>query len=377
MDFTALVLEKKLVKKNAVLEYFQNHGNVVMQTWISKNQRKIKEFLEDAQEWGEARTAAAHDRLSDWEVLCNKADEPCASGDQCVYAINVNKLFERNEHVLSKSHLAACVRNIIVHGPSKTTRVPMVVGPTNTGKSTLFKPFDSLYTFNKVFHKPALESKFPLRNIVKDKRFLFWDDYRPVEYAVNTVPVDTVLTLFQGMPFEVAVSQAFNDGNIDFEWRRGAVCTAKEDGLWELMRHISKEDVDHMKSRFEIFRCNAKVGKLRATDACARCMSRWIVDASNAYDAQQAFVPPPVPVLASAISAGSVDGFDTLCSQSKIPQHLAPKVEAELHALGATDVRELTLEDWHSLVSFKALKPLEARRLLASLSFPTTQSAPF
>ena len=69
MDFTALVLEKKLVKKNAVLEYFQNHGNVVMQTWISKNQQKIKEFLEDAQEWGEARTAAAHDRLSDWEVL--------------------------------------------------------------------------------------------------------------------------------------------------------------------------------------------------------------------------------------------------------------------------------------------------------------------
>ena len=380
LDFTALVLDKQLTRKNEVLAFFQDHGNVVMQTWLSKNQRKLKEFMEDAVEWSEARGASRLERLSDWEVLCKKADEPCPKGDQCPYALAACTLFDRNEHVLCKLDLAATVRDVIIHGPSKTTRVPMLVGPTNTGKSTLFKPFDNLFGFSKVFHKPALGSKFPLRNIVKDKRVLFWDDYRPVEYAVDTVPVDNVLTLFQGMPFEVAVSQAFNDGNVDFEWRHGAICTAKEEGLWDAMRHISKEDIAHMKSRFEVFRCTAKVPKLKATDACARCMSRWILDFSNAYDARQA-LSSPSPVAANQDahddSAAGIEGFETLCSQAKVPKHIASQLESELCSLGAVDVRELSVTDWQGLASFCALKPLEARRLLSSLSFPTTQSSHF
>ena len=31
-------------------------------------------------------------------------------------------------------------------------------------------------------------SKFALRNILKDKRFRFWDDFRPVEYAGKLDP---------------------------------------------------------------------------------------------------------------------------------------------------------------------------------------------
>ena len=69
LDFTALVLDKNLTKKNKVLAFFQNHGNCLMQVWISKNQRRLKEYLEDAQEWGQARTAAAEERLSDWALL--------------------------------------------------------------------------------------------------------------------------------------------------------------------------------------------------------------------------------------------------------------------------------------------------------------------
>ena len=108
-----------------------------------------------------------------------------------------------------------------------------MVGPTNTVTSTLVLPFDDLFTHQRVFHNPALGSKFALRNIAKDKRFLFWDDYRPVEYAqlvggVPTVGVATFLSLFEGHPFEVNSSQSFSDGNIDFEWRHGGVKTAKE-----------------------------------------------------------------------------------------------------------------------------------------------------
>eukprot|EP00959_Pyramimonas_sp_CCMP1952_P313882 6570775-Pyramimonas_sp.AAC.1 len=64
-------------------------------------------------------------------------------------------------------------------------------------------PFDKLFGQSNVLHKPALGSKFALRNITKgNMRFIFWDDYRPVEYAQKTVEVATFLSLFTGHPFE-------------------------------------------------------------------------------------------------------------------------------------------------------------------------------
>ena len=137
-------------------------------------------------------------------------------------------IFAANAHCLSAEALADGIRAVILNGPSKTTRVPCIEGPTNSGKTTLVSGIDALYGAKNVFHKPALKSRFALRNIAKpNMRILFWDDFRPVEYAEETVPVATMLSLFQGSPFEVQVSQSFHDGNIDCEWRRGAIWTAK------------------------------------------------------------------------------------------------------------------------------------------------------
>ena len=86
--------------------------------------------------------------------------------------------FAANAASISQNNLAAALRAIICSGPSKTTRVPLVTGPTNSGKTTLFLPFDEVFGFHRVFHKPALGSKFALRNILRDKRFLFFDDFQ-------------------------------------------------------------------------------------------------------------------------------------------------------------------------------------------------------
>ena len=118
----------------------------------------------------------------------------------------------------------------------------MIIGPTNSGKSTLVLPFDELYGFAHVFHKPALGSSFALRNLLKEKKFLFWDDFRPVEYGQRTVPVTTFLSLFQGQPFEVQMSQSFNDGNTDFEWHKGCVLTGKAKDLWKPLPGVDEED---------------------------------------------------------------------------------------------------------------------------------------
>ena len=59
-----------------------------------------------------------------------------------------------------------------------------------------------------------------MRNILKDKRFLLWDDYRPVLYAQETIEVPTLLSLFNGLPFEVQVAQCHQDGTAFFGMRR-------------------------------------------------------------------------------------------------------------------------------------------------------------
>ena len=58
--------------------------------------------------------------------------------------------FDANAETLSRTGLAAALRNILISGPSKTTRAPMIVGPTNSGKSTLVLPFDTLWIWASV-----------------------------------------------------------------------------------------------------------------------------------------------------------------------------------------------------------------------------------
>ncbi len=249
----------------------------------------------------------------------------------------------------------------------------MIVGPSNTGKSTVVGPFDNLFGKKKVFHKPALKSNYALRNILNDKKFLFWDDYRPVQYAQATVEVATLLSLFNGFPFEVQVSQSFNDGNPDFEWRRGAVVTAPEEKLWEPSGVVTAEDVRHMRNRFEEFHVHAIVKKLRESDACAIHMCKWIVAGAAEADAQAVLQAPALPlVTASAQSYGAnsaegLHGMSVLVAAVKLPAASAAALEAEILALGAVHVQELTADDWKSLSAWPSLRPFEQRRLLAHL----------
>ena len=122
-------------------------------------------------QWGSAREQAAAERQSEWSTLCAAADKSCPHGAACSYAEAAEAFFAANAASLSRVELAVALRNILLSGPSKTTRAPMIIGPTNSGKSTLVLPFDELFGFVQVFHKPALGSSFALRNILKEKKF--------------------------------------------------------------------------------------------------------------------------------------------------------------------------------------------------------------
>eukprot|EP00973_Karenia_brevis_P049637 6890040-Karenia_brevis.AAC.1 len=88
-------------------------------------------------------------------------------------------------------------------------RVPCILGPSNSAKSTLLDPVRAVFGHDAVFNKPKLGAPCPLSCLrVGHKRFIYFDDYRPVQYARlpkdnPTVSVLTFLAMFQRQPFEI------------------------------------------------------------------------------------------------------------------------------------------------------------------------------
>lgn len=230
-------------------------------------------------------------------------------------------------------------------------------------------PFDELFGHNRVFHKPALNSSFPLVNLSKNKRFLFFDDFRPIEYAQETIDVSTFLSLFNGHPFEIRQSQAFRHGNEDFAWRKGCCLTAKDEELWDPWGHVTLEDVQHMKNRLHVFTCHAVLQDLRPTVPCVSCMCKWICDGAAKADARAVLqCIPPAESMSRAPLPSLVEGLADLSIRAKLPEAKTAALEAELAQLGAVSVQEVGMNDWKRLNSFSALLPFEQRRLLQAVS---------
>ena len=136
-----------------------------------------------------------------------------------------------------------------------------------------------------------------LSNLVtKPKKFIFLDDYRPVEFATvprrpcPTIPLVTFLKLMGGQWFEVQVSQSFNNGNVDCRWTKGVAMTAKLDGLWNLTPVVSLEDIRHMQSRVHQFTASAQIEiPMREMPKCKYCFAAWLLEAASRFG----FGPPP------------------------------------------------------------------------------------
>ena len=366
LDLTALVLSKHLHTKASLLSYVQDHGTPEAMLFVTKNQRRLTAFIEDAQEWAEAKADCALEKLSEWGILCKAGTSACSHRQgECRYAKAAAEIFERNRDTLSPHRLACALKSVLLNGPSKTCRVPLLVGPSNTGKSTLLYPFDDMFGPKHVFHKPALGSTFALRNIVKHRRFIFWDDFRPVEFAhAGTIPVATFLSLFIGKDTEIQVSQSFNDGNLDVCWKRGVVFTAKMDGLWTPTTKVSAEDVRHLKNRVEEFCFMQTLTSLEEVDSCAPCMARWIMKYSD--EAAAGRVPLPLTADSRSSGSGHVVLLAEVLAVAGLPEALASSISAEVAQVGVEHVRELGLADWQALPSWRFLSAQQVCRVVAA-----------
>ena len=379
LDLTAVIISKHLYTKDSLLTYAQDYGTKPMQLFVHKNQRKLQVEIEDAKEWDSARDNAAFEAIDDWTLVCDSAKKACPHGvGLCTYSEAAKKIFKENAGTLCQKQLAAAIRDILVNGPKKTFPVPFLVGPSNSGKSTLLYPFDDLFHPRRVLHKPALGSTFGLRNIVGGtKRLIFWDDFRPVEYAQEkTVPVSLFLTLFIGQWSEVQVSQSFNDGNKDVQWIRGALFTGKQEGLWEPTKTITAEEIQHMRNRVRefVFTVVLAKGAMKDVVSCPVCMARWIVAGAAALDAAPG-LQPALPTRVGIVSkldvarVSAIVGLVDLLGALGFPDGAAIALVEDLEELGAISVKEPTRAEWEGLSVWAVLKPLQRRRLLLQLGF--------
>ena len=88
----------------------------------------MSRYIEDAQDWASAKSNSELEKLTDWALLCRAAATPCPHGEtDCGYRQAARDIFQKNVASVSRDKLAGALRNIIVGGPSKTTRVPFLV----------------------------------------------------------------------------------------------------------------------------------------------------------------------------------------------------------------------------------------------------------
>ena len=84
---------------------------------------------------------------------------------------------------------------------------------------------------------------------------------------------------------ETQVSQTFNNGNAEFQWKRGVVMPAKADGLWDPipalagMVPVTREDITHMQSRVHQFHATAPVPESVVANVpnCRESFCRWLL----------------------------------------------------------------------------------------------------
>ena len=75
--------------------------------------------------------------------------------------------------------------------------------------------------------------------------------------------------------------------------------------------------------------------------------------------------PVPPPLLPTRSAKAALGGFVQTMALAKVLGSVVDGLLSDIIDLGAVHVDELFLSDWQALPSWKALRPLEARRLAA------------
>ena len=287
LDFFAMAETEGWKTPAQVLAYSKNHGSEKFKLYVAKPKKQLQDLLQQARDWIEAEEVAEKERLSDWDLVKKLANQECHCGfGVCQWWEAALEFFDRNAATLDRKALASALAGVIRFGPGKNSRVPLIVGSTNAAKSTVLNAIIDVFGFSNIVHRPGEKASMALANVMHEhKRFIYWDEYRPVEFAARgTVPVGQFLSLFSGGALEITLSQSFNNGNGECRWRRGAAMTAKEEELWVPvpailgLMPVTSEDIRHMKTRVRQFYAKVAVtGDMADVPQCGPSFCRWVL----------------------------------------------------------------------------------------------------
>ena len=379
LDFYALVIAEGLWKPSMVLAYTQKQASQESRRWVSRNQNQLPDLLKQAKQWRDAPEDAQRDAETEWALIQRLSKEPCqCEGGVCKWDKAAAGFFQRNHQSIDEEYFWHCLARIITEGPSKTVRVPLLAGPSNSSKSTLLDPIDLVFGPENVQHRPDLGASMPLVNLTKaNKRFWCLDEFQLLEYATTprpplkpTIPVTTMLKVLSGQHLEVAASQSFNNGNPDTRWCKGIAITSKVKDLWEVRPGITEEDISHLKNRVEQFTATVALKKkdLRTTPPCKFSFCQRLVQQSAAFASRVSAVVLPVgddrQQQRDSHDAEALHGMDWLQQKAFLRESVVPMLTAELRSLGVLSIQEMMRDDWLGLASWPSLQPFEQRWLL-------------
>ena len=174
----------------------------LMDTDDARFLRKVKKFTS-------AKTAKSRQKKTRIEILEECAAKDCGCATPGDYYDRLKRILDRN--TLDGAFQKA-VYDALVHGREKK-KVLFVIGPTNTGKSTLFRALGLIY---RVFRMPDRGS-YPLSS-VQGKEVMYFNDYT---FDDRVLSWSYLKNIMEGEP--LAVSMPKNLGE-DFEWKSTAPC---------------------------------------------------------------------------------------------------------------------------------------------------------
>ena len=139
-------------------------------------------------------------------------------------------------------------------------------------------------------------------------------------------------------PFAMAI------GNVDFEWHRGCIMTAKADGLWTPSGSVSPEDIRaHAVSSHSLCCHEHHLQTPGHTSVQKGVCVTGSVNRPNRHDAESALAAPLLQdPTRSAGDTSNIIGLESLAQQAHIPPGKLQQLRLDLLALGVVHVRELT-----------------------------------
>ena len=385
IDLYGIVLERGLTTPDQVMERVCSRGSRQAQALARERQDELAEFVVGAHERSVAPEGSATERLSDVEMVAQAARSPRPHPGPCPWDTARRETFARNPSA-SEAAMYGLLYRVIESGPSKVDRVPLLCGPSNSGKTMLFAPVDDVFGPGRVYHAPACRGSYPLMGLTeKKRRFAFLDEFSPVWHASqrNGVDAATQLLLVQGARFEVPMAKNFYKGNRDMAWEHGVCVTAPKEGLWSPPAnaeiHVTQEQVAHLKNRFAVFAldCSIPPRGIREVPNCGPCFARRITRAAAQSAQSRPGAGGPacyeVAVLRAA-APGASQGEELFLAETfrgEIAAQMAaaslsrftPQILEWCEEMGAATIQEIKDNVEMLVRPLGGLRPLEAARL--------------